>query len=696
MKSFSALLIPLLALGAVSLRAETAAELDRSSAELAARLVLQSLGDDAAKGAVPPETLLKEIEAKPADHVDPARSKEALRPVFEKAVGDRYREEAVKLLDRLAGDRGRAEMFSGDFLKEAETAPAAVLTSAVEKGYGSAFDTARAKACETQRASLKASVNPSEEEVDRLSKDELERTLTERVAAAQGIPVFQENLGYISSEIVRPMVRDAYGQRDEQKAFLKNAVVVGALPRTLEETLSARLNEYIEERRRTAEGGKTVYGVFPSVTKDTLPAAALERAVRNLCDAIGDVPFDVPQADLVKLFEADPKAHQKKGASQKLVGERYRESLFELGLKRASDAASDAASEGERGELPAFARSVKDRNEIKQAVERRVQAVVFPAFLAAREARASAQLDAAFKDVMSGTWFPAPAPVDEAATAADVRDRIRRWRGIDGMVPFADRADAAVLLEEAAARLNAAIEDAFGLGVKAQRRQIKDAESAQSQLKDDLIESAAKPSFEEAVRLLTSATEKRWAESRPETLKLKKDAPDDGRHAELFPSVRKHIELLAKALLEALQAAQTPPKPEEPVVQEEPPLPPPEELEEIPMDCVIQVNRKGAELQLRLLVNDKEISTKTSPHTLEAYRKGIHEALDGLTGDLVKVYDEAVKKNRLKVTVTIDVLDDFVYYGVVNGLSSQLKKDSELFEGYITSFDVSDGLQESE
>jgi len=89
-------------------------EFDRSTAELAASLLLTKLQDDVLAAPPGPALLEAEMDVDPGKYTEPDDAKRKLQRHYRDALAGHYRQEAEKYLDRIAGavDRETAFGFS--------------------------------------------------------------------------------------------------------------------------------------------------------------------------------------------------------------------------------------------------------------------------------------------------------------------------------------------------------------------------------------------------------------------------------------------------------------------------------------------------------------------------------------------------------------------------------------------------------
>lgn len=112
------------------------------------------------------------------------------------------------------------------------------------------------------------------------------------------------------------------------------------------------------------------------------------------------------------------------------------------------------------------------------------------------------------------------------------------------------------------------------------------------------------PGLNEIVAMLTGVVEEKWAEKRIETLwpDGKKPSNAEEQHAELYPSVRKKIELLARKILEEMNI----PEPQK-ESQETPDDSSQGESEEVKLEYTISVVKTSSGVEVKLLKGDAPV-----------------------------------------------------------------------------------------
>ena len=659
------------------------AVLERSSAELAATLALNRFAQSLSQAAPDNAPLVEEMSSNPGRYADPDSAERDLRGFFAKRLSARYAEGAGKVLARLAGERTADEAFDRAFLAAATNAPKEIVDGYVAAHYADAFKAARRTACRRQAERIASRVRPSEREIDDLASEELARQMTERVAAAQDEPVFRENLKYIASSVVKPMLEDAYNQRDFQNAVARNATPAGYAPSAIASNVAASVREAVGRRRAEAEAPETVYGVFPSVLARTVPERAEGRAAEILDQAAAaeDVPLD---ASAIALAIAEnPSAHRRLADSRKA----FEPGLAERLIASATEKVLAAAPEAERAEAAAFAKGHFAAPAVAEAIGKRVSRTLDERLRDLRAAFAEVQCETFLPQLAAGDWIPAPELVDAVAESNDFRKVLSRWRDMDALGEFRAAEAANPFLEEASQRLDKLVVDAFEPGAAALACQHGLADSCAKTLRAELGAGAELPPLPDLVARLTGSVSKGWSERRASVLGEAMAAKE--AYADLFPSTRRKIELLARAMMEA--PTESPPETEE-KPPETPPqdAPPPETLEEIALDCRIVFTRAHEEIVAEVIVNEKPAGRFTCPYPPSGYRRS-SSAFSGATAKAVSdVVAEATRSNRVALTVLVDVKDPLIYHGAVADTSWLLKQSVDALGEYVSKFEINE------
>lgn len=696
MKTFitiSAALVTACLLNSTAATAPGVEEFDRSTAELAASLILEKLQTDILAAEPDSGSLFTAMESNPGPYVDPDEARGKLEKDFSDGIANRYREEAVKYLDRLAGDAGRVEVFGKDFLNDAVELPSDKLAETVKRTYPDAFGAARTRVCKEQSERLVARIQPTEKEFEETPLANLTELMTARIAQAQAKPVFKENMAFISGNIVKPMLEAAEAQRAEQRVRLENLPMEGWAPGVIAKELEAGITAFVAESApRHKEAGRVAYGVFPSIVA-AVPKTAETRAAGKMARVVEDTEVKIDIAEILKEVEENPAAHKNVEDSMKTFAPTLERRLGEEALTRSES----LIPEDERAAFRAFAEKAVGEGQIKTAIEKRVRNVLLPEVRTVRDECADRQMTKHFAGIKAETWFPSGGLVDTAYAQTDYRKAIKEWRSLAELEPFAKTAKEQPLMEETEKKLDDGIAALFDRGRMAQSRQHAIVDEVFGEMKELIAAEKKLPDLEGATGLYSEKVTKVWTEERGTVLWGDADAyrpPNaDRQHVELFPSTNEKIMLKVKSLMESIekerQEKEAPPvkppeeiPPEEVIPEDAQDPAPPEEPELVELDCRFVFDLKKSDISLVFYSGDVEKASLECPQSPERYRREYEKTLERAVKALLEETGGYTSKgSKVALKVNIIVRDDLVYYGIVAKLSQMLKlKTAELSE----------------
>lgn len=654
---------------------QSAQDLRRASSELAASLVVGKLAERFSAEPAAPSLFYCAMTNSPAPNADPAKARENMELLFRSDLRSRYASEALRLLDRLAAPDSRTNVFSSSFLDSSTNAPPEVVDSAFASSFAAAFSSARDSVCREQALRLSESVRPTEAEVESLPREKLAEVMTERIASTQRETVFRENFEIISEKIVRPMLDHAFSQRDEQLSIVRKKTVAGVAPSVISSNLLSAVLRHIDSLR--AEDPLHTYSIFPSVT-NSLPAAAEKRAKGHFREGVAGAEMSL-DSDAVRLaVEADPETHRRFALSYRA----FEPSLKTNFVAQAVASVLKSTSVAEANEYSEFIQAHLADRDMQSALTARVKKDLQPLLLEARGAIADAQYEKLFPTLFSGEWFPEPPFVDRLFLNADFRKALVQWKDITELRPFAEVCALNILMEETEAKVDTAIADAMAAGGAAREKQHRITSDSFTSVRDSF--KGKKATFDDIFAFYSAKVLESWSLVRRSVLAIGDDARDDGRYSALFPSTLEKIRELVRDIFDSLNLddakAGIPPQNDNP--------PPPEALEEIEMECTFVFDRKGEDIVGAFLVDGTETESFACPHSPDEFRKDVAAFTSALRASFTDTIGAAVRKNRLKLTVRIDVRDNLIYYGAVSGVSSRIKRDAAKFGDYITSLEL--------
>ena len=680
MKTFSKILCACAAIAAAAAHAaDGAGEFDRASAEGAAELVLRELSREVLEGGKSAEPLGAKMLADPGAYRRREQAKKDLEQDFLKDLETRYASEAAKVLERLARPRKVEDAFSAGFLKEASQLGKEDAAKSLREKYGRVFDAARKTACDTQAATLQAKVRPTEQEVDSVPPERLRETLAARISENQDKPVFEENISYISERLAGPMVDDALKQRKSQQESVRRTRVDGYAPSVLEANLARHVRIFVAERKRDAKDGEWVYSIFPSVTNETVRTQARKVSLSRAADAAAEAKIGEGAEELIgKAIEEDAAKHVRREESLKTF-----EPLFAAELREAAMKDVFArAPESEKAEFREFVEANAEKGEFADKVRERVRNEFLPLVVKVRDAMAKRQFADFHPQLADGTWFPGGDLVDRVCGSHEYRQLVQKWRELEGVEGAKGGAEAEVLLEETVKLADDSVAANFERARSARTFQLGLVEPAAKIVGEDLAakkKAGGKVELQDAVAALTEAVKKDWSGKREEVVwkcvpEEKRPSNADAHFAELFPSVIKKIEEAAKKIIEKLAE----PDPEEKPPEDKPPQDTPPDEEKLEVECEVRFERRGDDKVAIVLVEDgKRFATFDFSDYRRNYRKNLSAALYKVRLAMGERLSRISGKEGTKLTVTISVADEYMYFGTVSETIETLRAAAE-------------------
>ncbi len=601
------------------------AEFDRVAAEGAARIAARRHATVLAEKGPGDGVLRQAMLAESGAHAARAESERKCRGIFAEKVKESFEAECREIRCRLE--------LPDDF----ELAWSEADGRKLDAAFPRAFDAERKAAVAEQAKGIVSTIRPTEAEFESREEGKLRAELTERVAKGQSKPVFEENKLYISEKIVDPMIKGAYAERRRQREYLMRARCESVAPGRLGKELSEKLLENVAAHRAKEKDAYRAWGVFPSVLKDALPAAVERRTIDRLVSQVEVQPLVVDVAAVEAEIAKNPAAHVKKGESEKAFAGVYGRRILDGSLV----AVLKDAPPAERAELEAFLKEHLQGEAVTKAVERVVRREVMPKWKAAREAVAAKQLADWWPSLADGTWHPSAELADETAARSDYTAAVRDWRKTSALGGLASAGGGKPVLEETGARADAHVAQAFDRARGAIAAQNKIVDRAHPAVLAELRAGGGRPKLQSVVERLSAVTQETWDDSRMATLwpdgKLPKNA--DAQHRELFPSVRRKIELLAKTILEELSEPRPDEKkPEEKKPEESPPEETPEEATpEEEQAFTISILRRGENVKVKLLKGRMPVVERTLDAKMDAFGSAMREVSDRVGRDFLKL-----------------------------------------------------------
>ncbi len=583
------------------------AEFDRVAVDGARKISVSRVRAELLEKGPRPGGLEAAMLADPAKYVDPKEARRLVRSVFYANAKSQF-EEMVRAVDERLG-RKAAE---GSLCEED-------VESVAERHFAKAFEAERRRAVERQAKTIVAATRPTEAEFDELGDDEVRRIMVDRIVAEQSTPVFLENREFISANMVDPVVADARREQKRQSEYLMRARSDALAPSRLAADLETRLRENVRERRAKATDPSKAWGVFEKTFGRSVGSAVERRLLSRLEKKVDSASVVVDEASIARKMDAEPAVHANAKKSEASFRQMYSARIFASAMEAACADASDA----ERAELGEYLAKRAADGRIAKAVDTKMEKDVLPVWRRARAAVAVKQAAETWPTLENRTWCPSPELADELVARSDYAKAVRNWRSAKGMEGLAEASAGKNLMEEAESRADRDVSAAFDIA--------RSAIAAQNNIVDACHDTVLRESRRRkdsfwrmtpdlaAVRaMLTRETEQAWERQRLGTLwpdAAKRPSNAARQHRELFPSVKRKIELVARVILEEMREIE--PKDAEP----DPQTPPEEAL----LEFEISVSRSG---------DNVEVTLKKGGETVES------ESVRARKGD----FDKAMRK----------------------------------------------------
>ena len=591
-----------------------AAARDGARAISISRVVAEMRGKGPSSGA-----LARAMLADPAKFERPDEAERLCRGLFAEELRSQFAAKVRAIDERLGMPTGVCEIGQAD------------VDWIVDRHFPGAFAAERKSAVELQAKTIVAATRPTEAEFDAKKDWELREQMIARIVDGQKTAVFSENRRYISERMVEPVIQDARREQRRQSEYLMRARCDTASPSRLAEDLRARLEENVRERREKADDPSRAWGVFAGTFGRSVGPAVERRTLDRLEKKMDTIRVDVETDAVLSEIAEAPDRHVKAAESERIFAGRYAARLVSLAL----DGACEDAPPAERDELRAYLSERLDGERIRRAAESKVRKEVLPKWREARSAAAARQTKDTWPSLADGTWFPGADIADEVSARSDYAKSVREWRSLAALKPLADASRGRPLMEETDRRADSAVAAAFDTARSAIAAQnaIVDVSHAQVLAEARRRKSSfwtRTPDLKTVVGMLVRATEEGWNASRLDTLwpdAEKRPANAAEQHAALFPSVRRKIELVAKSILEEMNAPEPEKekKPEEPPPEDRPPDETPVEKPEEPAEFEISVRRGGGEIEVSLKQGETVVESATVPVKKDDFENAMYK-----------------------------------------------------------------------
>ena len=554
--------------------------------------------------------LAKRMLADPKSYDTEVKAKSKARDDFKELLAGEYSASVAALAERLGV---KAEEFSS-------LSPDGF--GADEAMFERCYAEERQQACTIQAKSIAAKIKPSEADFGVKTEEAIRNDLVNAVLAQQRTVVFAENRKFISENIVEPVLDSARKELARQRELLNRVHCAAYAPSVLEKELAAKLkNDVAEHQAKIAGEGVMIWEVFPMVLNAGVKEAAARQALKVVASVIDEVEMSVNVENLRRTIAGDRRGHYKAEDSEKLFGKVFASELTSNALAKVIADAPVA----EREEFRAFVLAHQHEASLGKAIDARVRQELLPQLREIRQAIARSDAERLWPTLMDGTWYPEASLGDEICARSDFAKVIRNWRQQPEFVELTPKGSEEGLLAETEKMASAKIARAFELTRSAINAQNAALDRVVPEVLGDAKDRKASwyrftPDYAKVVDLLTEEVEDAWDEVREKVLwGDDKERPENAeeQHRELFPSVKKRIELLARTIMAELEKTEVE-------------SPPEEEIELI----TISVERKGDSLETKIERGGSTVFEKRCPAKSGDFRK----VGSALTEKLIEVF----------------------------------------------------------
>lgn len=605
-------------------------EFEATAVEGAAGIARAKLVEDALSKPPLSGELFRSISADPGRHRDRAGSEKLCREIYRRKIAEDFKAKAAEAASRLS-----VASLGGD-ISEAET------EKILSRHFAGRFSAERAEAVAQQAKTIAGAIKPAETEFESKDDKTLIREMTAKVVSQQRKAVFEENLKYISETIVKPVVEDGRREMKRQREYLMRTRCEAYAPSAMERELLANLQRNVAERKGKAANGAVAWGVFPGVSKTALAAAVERRVIDRVARGVDDVKLQIDTNSVLKVISDDPSGHLKAADSERVFRGIYAAAL----LNGATALSESEAPEKEKKEFAEYVRAHLSAPALTRAVETRLRREVLPKWRKARAEAAKAEADRIWPTLADRSWCPDAALADRIASRSDYAAAVASWRKEPELKALVDAADSSKMMEETMRTADRAIVAAFDLSrsaIAAQNSIIGEVEPAVlSEAKDRKSSFWSRtPDLNAIVNMLTQAVEEKWASTRLKTLWGESEYPPNAeqQHVELFPSVKKRIELVARSIFEQMQKPEIvpekkpqPQEPQDPVESDDTSEKEPEKLE-----YSIVVERLGGEIKVRLEQGKETLIERGAKENMRDFLDAVKAVSAILGGDILKL-----------------------------------------------------------
>ena len=194
------------------------------------------------------------------------------------------------------------EKLPADLSGQLEKIPDELLKKKFSRVFPGAFQNARKRLVEAQKAELVDKVYPSEAELEKLRDPELTDLLAARLQARRKTPLFEENVSFVRDSVIAPLIASGRAQQKRQLDLAETIQDNSGLwsPPEIIQDLEKRL---ASETRKWKED--KVYALFQK-TRSAIANRAARLPRERIMNAL---PERITLPDYAAMLEKEPEKH---------------------------------------------------------------------------------------------------------------------------------------------------------------------------------------------------------------------------------------------------------------------------------------------------------------------------------------------------------------------------------------------------
>lgn len=423
------------------------------------------------------------------------------------------------------------EKLPADLSGQLEKIPDELLKKKFSRVFPDAFQNARKRLVEAQKAELVDKVYPSEAELEKLRDPELTDLLAARLQARRKTPLFEENVSFVRDSVIAPLIASGRAQQKRQLDLAETIQDNSGLwsPPEIIQDLEKRL---ASETRKWKED--KVYALFQK-TRSAIANRAARLPRERIMNAL---PERITLPDYAAMLEKEPEKHLSaepalSGLCEKSALEGLENTLRQLKVPEP------------------MAKKLQEDPAVRTAARTTAEKRVRPELLRIREKAVAAQMKKYCQELAEDRWKASPETIEEFHASGG--------KILPGVPEFAFEKEA--LFEETRRSVSDHLRRALIRGAEELAGQMKLVALEYNTVTEEMRSQQQKNRpgwlekwFGTASGELTLETIRTCYEARIRKL----HNAQERLYPDLFDSIRHEIEVRSRAILQQLQAETAP------------------------------------------------------------------------------------------------------------------------------------------